>query len=442
MSYNSYYPDNDYRLYLMHSAKGSHWKGGHKYIAKKRGKNGKWIYIYPEDLKNGAKDLLDKAKDLVGLESAEEVEALEEMAEEATELAEEVGEEDGKASDNLKEKIFDVLKKPVEGLSKNKTLNKTVDSLKKTSEKAVENLDKPLKEEASSETKVSSEASEKKASKVALSGEASEKPRNDVVSAQMTVRVDNDGKAEPVKSAPNDPSMDHSKSNKMELASYLLGLGYHLQSHNRLGMLSDAVRAAQAVNSSKKVKAAEEIRNQSSVDSSTGLHVKSKEMSKTEDMALVNPGYKNFDANTKNNCMLCTTAYDLRRRGYEVSAKKASTGYSAYDCTRWYKDGKVEDISYTFQNNESSRKHHANETISYLEKQGNGARGNLMVYWATGGGHSMAYEIENNKVVIYDCQTNTVYHNPHDILDNTVSSQCMRLDNLEVDYEYIKEAVR
>ena len=36
------YPENDYRTYLEHSA-------SHKYISKKMGKNGKWIYTYPKE---------------------------------------------------------------------------------------------------------------------------------------------------------------------------------------------------------------------------------------------------------------------------------------------------------------------------------------------------------------------------------------------------------
>ena len=40
------HPENDYRSYLEHSYKGTHWKKGHKYI---RVENGR--YIYPEDLK-------------------------------------------------------------------------------------------------------------------------------------------------------------------------------------------------------------------------------------------------------------------------------------------------------------------------------------------------------------------------------------------------------
>lgn len=36
------YPENDYRTYLEHSA-------SHKYISKKMGRNGKWIYTYPKE---------------------------------------------------------------------------------------------------------------------------------------------------------------------------------------------------------------------------------------------------------------------------------------------------------------------------------------------------------------------------------------------------------
>lgn len=45
----SIYPDNDYRSYLAHSAKGTHWKNGHKYIAIKNGR-----YIYPKDVKKSS----------------------------------------------------------------------------------------------------------------------------------------------------------------------------------------------------------------------------------------------------------------------------------------------------------------------------------------------------------------------------------------------------
>jgi hypothetical protein len=42
------YPENDYRTYLEHSSK------AHKYISRKRGKGGKWIYTYASNV-TGAK---------------------------------------------------------------------------------------------------------------------------------------------------------------------------------------------------------------------------------------------------------------------------------------------------------------------------------------------------------------------------------------------------
>ena len=42
------YPENDYRNYLMHWGKGGESKN-HKYVSRKMGKNGKWIYAYAKD---------------------------------------------------------------------------------------------------------------------------------------------------------------------------------------------------------------------------------------------------------------------------------------------------------------------------------------------------------------------------------------------------------
>ena len=39
------YPENDYRDYLAHSRSGKAWKS-HKYISRKKGKHGQWVYKY------------------------------------------------------------------------------------------------------------------------------------------------------------------------------------------------------------------------------------------------------------------------------------------------------------------------------------------------------------------------------------------------------------
>lgn len=54
------YPENDYRAFLKHSAKGSERKG-HKYISRKMGEAGKWIYTYATKAGSAAKRQIDLA---------------------------------------------------------------------------------------------------------------------------------------------------------------------------------------------------------------------------------------------------------------------------------------------------------------------------------------------------------------------------------------------
>lgn len=55
------YPDNDWRDYLEHSSKGTHWKKGHKYVAIVNGR-----YIYPEDLKRKKNSHIDLTSESSG----------------------------------------------------------------------------------------------------------------------------------------------------------------------------------------------------------------------------------------------------------------------------------------------------------------------------------------------------------------------------------------
>ena len=49
------YPENDYRNYLMHWGKGKESKN-HKYISRRMGKNGKWVYVYDKTIGRLAKE--------------------------------------------------------------------------------------------------------------------------------------------------------------------------------------------------------------------------------------------------------------------------------------------------------------------------------------------------------------------------------------------------
>ena len=187
-------------------------------------------------------------------------------------------------------------------------------------------------------------------------------------------------------------------------------------------------------------------------DSATGFKKKANPKSSiSEDANQVNPGFANWDSNTKNNCMLCTATYDMRRRGYDVTAKTSGIGFRDDEFTRWYPDAELKKVTKN-EAWEAVADGRANgpvilAEINFLEEQlleqGNGARGNIMFSWQGGGGHSIAYEIVGNRVVLIDCQTNTVYNNPEDLLKFAEGDlRYYRLDNVDFDPEEIKRCCR
>lgn len=185
----------------------------------------------------------------------------------------------------------------------------------------------------------------------------------------------------------------------------------------------------------------------STLDEKTGLYMKHDgEYSEKQDLSAVNPGFRNFNSNTKNNCMLCTTTYDMRKRGYDVTAQLDSEGYNFGDLKRWYPKAKVEKSTrINADGSVMKRKEYVQNTINAIQKQGNGARGNLMVWFRSGwdgsggGGHSMIYEVQNGKVIIKDGQTGRTYKNPMKIFNMTDASSFARLDNIKPDLDRIKE---
>ena len=122
------------------------------------------------------------------------------------------------------------------------------------------------------------------------------------------------------------------------------------------------------------------------------------------------------------NCMNCTTAYELRRRGYDVEAgawRASNTQYASLE--NWYEGVKIKTVE------------KPNNLIKAIKNDNPpGSRGNLMVQWNNGGGHSMAYEVDSKgKVHILDPQTNSVVD--EDKLPDLISSaHYARTDNLKL----------
>lgn len=204
----------------------------------------------------------------------------------------------------------------------------------------------------------------------------------------------------------------------------------------------------------------------------SSLNLKQSATTLDEDMALVNPNYDRTNPNTSQNCALCTIAYDLRRRGYDVEAAERVSDLSILDMaeiygidvldittgselTRGYKtEAKEADLWDKFTsfilNSDKTSAEQENILSAYSDMlteptgtaqewvrlftsdvvgYGEGARGNLSVKWSSSDGrHSMIWEIENDKVVIRDSQTNETY-NLIEVFERVSNFQYFRTDN-------------
>lgn len=208
----------------------------------------------------------------------------------------------------------------------------------------------------------------------------------------------------------------------------------------------------------KKEKKFKEERAQNPIDKKTGFHKKTTEMSASDDMERVNPAYKNWDENTKSNCVLCTMSMELRRRGYDVQARKATSGYNADNLSKdWFPGAKPKDsegsmsdaaiIEYAKRGmppkiSKEQQKEMINNTMNEIRNQKNGARGQIAVTWdGTTSGHSIYYVNEGGKVVIYDTQANKRYEDKaaEKYLKKTSQVSVTRLDNCDLNVKYIKE---
>jgi hypothetical protein len=179
------------------------------------------------------------------------------------------------------------------------------------------------------------------------------------------------------------------------------------------------------------------------------------------------------------NCRRATFAYEMRRRGYDVSATRTTTGaggevgglYNVLNPgTDFVGPGRLGEIRRTAK--ESIKKtlglakdkpyskmikesgliigkvkiegggiDAPTSIFKTLAQQPNASRGELGVNWSMGGGHSLAYEVIKNKPVIFDAQNGRKYINDteflHDVGGNILEAGFTRLDNIDLNQGYL-----
>lgn len=176
----------------------------------------------------------------------------------------------------------------------------------------------------------------------------------------------------------------------------------------------------------------------SEVDEATGLIKKVKEMSPEEDLKAINEGrvYKPFSniGEYSNNCVLCTTAYDLRRRGYDVKAGECMHGKVILDVQDVYKDH----VDWKDVNGRVG-------LLDFGKTMPEGSRGNLIVQnTILGTNHSVVWEKTKDGLIIRDGQINKTYKQSTGDMMEWLTKQswrpvgAARTDNLRIDPEFLK----
>lgn len=180
----------------------------------------------------------------------------------------------------------------------------------------------------------------------------------------------------------------------------------------------------------------------------------------------VNENYRMFNDGVNGeyysmNCMLCTTAYELRRRGYDVEALPMTIDF--LESTKLeggsYKENTYNYASLIYKNPEFTTvpTENLSDLSGYLSTTLEpNTRGNMMVKWSeSSGGHSVIYEVDSTgNVKIMDSQIANLYGGDVSPVissdESTInyygrySSEIylMRTDNLTFSEEGVKVSVR
>lgn len=166
----------------------------------------------------------------------------------------------------------------------------------------------------------------------------------------------------------------------------------------------------------------------------------------------INKDYPGFG--TKQNCRRCTLAYEMRRRGYDVTATKTTNARGQHGAglkkAANTKTGRFDwGENYIFPNGPANFKDKSaapNALFKALSKEPNGSRGEVSIAWAMGGGHSIAYEIVKGKPMIIDTQSGKRIKNADDwnaqYKLTTGAVYTSRLDNKPLNNDWLERWVK
>ena len=156
------------------------------------------------------------------------------------------------------------------------------------------------------------------------------------------------------------------------------------------------------------------------------------EHSYQDDLAKINPQWDPNSIEWGENCQRCVSAYEARRRGFDVTAQPAKRGYDDMCYVMPVEKGVFSPYSGADPQNVSANSGTQVELNidSLMEEWGDGARAIVCVQWKGGGGHAFIAERVNGHTRYLDPQANEIDAKGHFIIAKGSGAWCGRIDNL------------
>ena len=183
------------------------------------------------------------------------------------------------------------------------------------------------------------------------------------------------------------------------------------------------------------------------VDPKTQLHKIVGEHSEQDDLYSVNKDFSLLNSKTSQNCGLCATAFEMRRRGYDVVAGFSNTGLLEKDIKKSFLGAHSKNrtdgiIGFLLRNGGGLDEASAEDVINSFKSEKN-TRGMLTVRWANSStGHAINYSVDSNgNITIYDSQVGKSYTGDEAKRFFMKVSNCesYRLDNTTINVNYMRK---
>ena len=155
------------------------------------------------------------------------------------------------------------------------------------------------------------------------------------------------------------------------------------------------------------------------------------EHSETDDLKAINPNYVEDGMKTMMNCTMCSTAFELRRRGYDVQANYSRIGRPMKDVADWFNTDFNTCTSY-------------DDLKSELDAMPDNSRGLLGVpVGEFASSHCMVWAKNDGKVRVLDGQDNKIYDSIESsiITKNMNDYEYIRTDDKDINWSKIRDAV-